>query len=82
MNLSLSKRYTGEEIMVLGRWRSRAFLAYIRPQALEWTALMAHDMAKPRSFLDLPYKKMSHTQRSAEGNDDDMGIMMTPHRRR
>lgn len=82
MNLSMTKRYTSEEIMVLGRWRSRAFLAYIRPQALEWTALMARDMAKPRSFLDLAYKKISRNQCSDQDNNNDMGIMMTPHRRR
>jgi hypothetical protein len=32
MNLSLSRKYKGDEIMVLGRWKSMAFLAYIRPR--------------------------------------------------
>jgi hypothetical protein len=82
MNLSLSKRYQGDEIMVLGRWKSMAFLAYIRPQALEWTALMARDMAQPRSFLDLAYKEIARPRGAGRNPDDDMGIMMSPPRRR
>ena len=39
--------------MILGRWSSDAFLDYIHPQVLEWTNLMAHDMAQSRKFLDL-----------------------------
>lgn len=35
-----------ERIKILGRWKSEAFLVYIRPQILEWTNLMARDMAR------------------------------------
>lgn len=35
-----------ERIKILGRWSSDAFLIYIRPQVIEWTNLMATDMAK------------------------------------
>jgi hypothetical protein len=82
MNLSLSRKYKGDEIMVLGQWKSMAFLAYIRPQALEWTALMARDMAKPRNFLDLAYRDLSFPINPGKNVDDDMGIIMTPQRRR
>lgn len=42
-----------EKIKILGRWRSDAFLSYIRPQVLEWTNLMAKDMSDGKGFLDL-----------------------------
>jgi hypothetical protein len=41
------------KIMILGRWSSDAFLAYIRPQVLEWTSNMSHDMTRLNSFLDI-----------------------------
>ena len=40
------------KIMILGRWSSDAFLVYIRPQVLEWTDNMSHDMIRHNSFLD------------------------------
>lgn len=45
-----------EKIKILGRWSSDAFLVYIRPQVLEWTSIMASDMAKVTNFIDLAYK--------------------------
>jgi len=41
------------KIMILGRWSSDAFMNYIRPQVLEWTNLMAKDMARAGSFHDV-----------------------------
>jgi hypothetical protein len=41
------------KIMILGRWSSDAFLAYIRPQVLEWTSNTSHDMTHLDSFLDI-----------------------------
>ena len=52
MALFLANQPT-ERIKILGRWSSDAFLAYIRPQVLEWTNTMARDMAKTKDFLDL-----------------------------
>jgi hypothetical protein len=46
MNHSVAK------IMILGRWSSDAFLAYIRPQVLEWTNNMSKDMIKHDTFFD------------------------------
>jgi hypothetical protein len=41
------------KIMMLGRWKSRRFMEYIRPQVLEWAGSMSSDMAKVQPFLDL-----------------------------
>ena len=41
------------KIMILGRWSSEAFLVYIRPQVLEWTNNMSHDMIRFDSFTDI-----------------------------
>ena len=45
--------HSPERIMILGRWNSDAFLAYIRPQVMEWTSNMARDMVSFQSFTDL-----------------------------
>ena len=44
-----------EKIKIIGRWSSDAFMVYIRPQVLEWTSIMAQDMAQVRGFIDLSY---------------------------
>jgi hypothetical protein len=45
--------HSTERIMLLGRWKSDAFLVYIRPQVLEWTNNMSRDMIRHDSFLDV-----------------------------
>jgi hypothetical protein len=45
--------HSTERIMLLGRWKSDAFLVYIRPQVLEWTNDMSRDMIHHDSFLDV-----------------------------
>lgn len=45
------------KIMILGRWSSDAFLAYIRPQVLEWTNNMSREMISVDSFFDV---QMNH----------------------
>jgi hypothetical protein len=40
------------KIMILGRWKSGAFMDYIQPQILEWTILMSQDMTEFGSFTD------------------------------
>jgi hypothetical protein len=42
-----------KKIMIPGRWKSEAFIDYIRPQVLEWTNLMSRDMVAFNSFTDL-----------------------------
>jgi hypothetical protein len=45
MALALSHRNHSEmKIMIVGRWRSFAFMAYIRPQIIELTSNLAEDM--------------------------------------
>ena len=44
--------HSAERIMIMGRWKSTAFLDYIRPQVLEWTNNMSSDMIRHDSFLD------------------------------
>ena len=41
------------KIMILGRWKSRAFLDYIRPQIIQWTANLAPDMVSFNNFFEL-----------------------------
>ena len=54
MALSLSdKNYADSRIQLLGRWKSQAFLDYIRPQIMEWTNNMADDMITTLDFMDL-----------------------------
>ena len=40
-------------IMILGRWRVIAFMAYIREESLEWTSNISNDMIKIKHVLDL-----------------------------
>jgi hypothetical protein len=44
---------SSDRIMILGRWESEAFLAYIRPQVLEWTNNMSKSMIAIDSFTDI-----------------------------
>ncbi|KAL7576207.1 hypothetical protein ACA910_013692 [Epithemia clementina (nom. ined.)] len=38
------------KIMILGRWSSAAFVKYIRPQVMEWTAGMSVSMLRSPHF--------------------------------
>jgi hypothetical protein len=51
------------KIMILGRWSSDAFLAYIRPQVLEWTNNMSREMITVDSFFDV---QMNHHTTAAD----------------
>jgi len=53
MALALQGNTSDQKIMMLGRWKSTAFLHYIRPQVLEWAGDAANQMSKTRSFLDV-----------------------------
>jgi hypothetical protein len=50
MSLFLMNHST-KRIMLLGRWRSDAFLVHIRPQVLEWTNHMSRNIIRHDSFL-------------------------------
>ena len=70
MSLAVQGGHTDEKIRILGRWKSLAFLTYIRPQVLEWSGGMATDMAKTRTFTDVSEssrrKTDPQTQRRSE----------------
>jgi hypothetical protein len=51
MGLFLANHST-ERIMLMGRWKSQAFLVYIRPQVIEWTNNMSGDMIRHDSYTD------------------------------
>jgi hypothetical protein len=53
MALAVQGGNSDKKIMMLGRWKSLAFLTYIRPQVMEWAGDMASEMAKAKPFLDL-----------------------------
>ena len=48
-----------EYIMMLGRWRSLAFMAYIREQVLEFSHDLAASMIRIDDFLDLTPSRAS-----------------------
>jgi hypothetical protein len=50
---SLQRGNSDRKIMMLGRWKSLAFLSCICPQVLEWAGGMAGDMARTIPFLDV-----------------------------
>lgn len=72
MSLFIANHST-ERIKILGRWRSDAFLAYIRPQVLEWTNLMARDMASKKDFIDLGFQHQSSKRTTNPDNLDELG---------
>ena len=45
--------YGATRIMILGRWKSTAFLKYIRSQTLEWTDNMSQDLISFENFTNL-----------------------------
>ena len=45
--------HSSDQIMILGRWKSKAFLVYIRPQIIKWTSNFASDMISFRNFFEL-----------------------------
>ena len=71
MSLAVQGGHTDEKIRILGRWKSLAFLTYIRPQVLEWSGGMATDMAKTMSFTDV-------SERSKKSTDQETSATRLP----
>jgi hypothetical protein len=67
MALALQGDTSDQKIMMLGRWKSTAFLHYIRPQVLEWAGDAAQQMTRTKSFLDVSqqFKQESKKTRSS-----------------
>ena len=65
MALAVQGGHTDEKIRILGRWKSLAFLTYIRPQVLEWSGGMANEMARTKSFTDVSDRPKKETDQKA-----------------
>ena len=69
------------EIMILGRWSPDAILVYIRPQVLEWTNNMSHDMIHNNSFMDATDSRKTQTsdprKRQCLFNGDTSSLIST-----
>ena len=74
--------HSAERIKILGRWSSDAFLAYIRPQVLEWTNTMAGDMTKVKSFMDLNHNSGRKRATSGDYRGDPGSTPGPPQKRR
>ena len=45
--------HSSDKIIILGRWKSKSFLDYIRPQVVQWTRLFSKDMISFNNFFEL-----------------------------
>jgi hypothetical protein len=64
--------HSSNKIMILGRWKFKSFMDYIRPQVLEWTNNMSTDMTRFESFLDTAQGPAAHLARNrTQFNDRD-----------
>ncbi|OEU10297.1 hypothetical protein FRACYDRAFT_247237 [Fragilariopsis cylindrus CCMP1102] len=64
-------RHSSDRIMILGRWKSRAFLDYIRPQVFEWTSCILGDMISFDNFTDLLYRRITEPAETVEDTRGD-----------
>ena len=64
MALFLADQSSTYKIMILGRWSSDAFMAYIRPQVMEWTSGMSQSMTQTNNFFHAPDAHSSGPRRS------------------
>jgi hypothetical protein len=74
MALAVQGGNSDKKIMMLGRWKSLAFLAYVRPQVMEWAGDMASQMAKTTPFLDLgesPVRKAKRQKKPTTTKQDE-----------
>ena len=45
--------HSSDKIMILGRWKSKAFLDHIWLQVVQWTRLFSNDMILFNNFFEL-----------------------------
>ena len=53
--------HSSNKIMILGRWKSKSFLDYIRPQVVEWTEIFSGYMILFDDFFELFARKSRST---------------------
>ena len=68
------------KIMILGRWSSDAFLAYIRPQVMEWVSGMSKSMIQTENFFHAPdsHSAPAHQHERDKAHSDDPRIPGDP----
>ncbi|OEU08864.1 hypothetical protein FRACYDRAFT_249209 [Fragilariopsis cylindrus CCMP1102] len=59
-------KHSSDRIMILGRWKSIAFLDYIRLQVIEWTSCVSGDMISFDNFTDLLDKRITELTKSTQ----------------
>ena len=59
--------HSPDKIMLLGRWKSRVFLVYIRPQVTEWCDLFSIDMISFNHYFEL-FASTSQQKSKLKGN--------------
>lgn len=60
----LLKRCSSDKVMILGRWKTKAFLDYIRPQVVELTTGLSKDMISFDTFFELCLQSMTIRENS------------------
>ena len=66
--------HSTHKIMILGRWSSDAFLAYIRPQVMEWTSGMSLAMTQNNNFFHAPDMLSSSLRANDRSHPDNPHI--------
>ena len=58
------QNHLSDKIMILGRWKSKAFLDYIQPQVIAWTGCFSQDMIGFDHFQELTSKHINKKART------------------
>lgn len=68
--------------MILGRWSSDAFLAYLHPKVMEWANNMSSDMLKKVSFFDVTdaQKALTSNPKTRQLQRVNAGTIISQHR--
>ena len=51
-----------DKIMLQGRWKSTAFLSYIRVQVMEFSSGLTDHMNRTKNFYNVPDKEFNHSE--------------------
>ena len=60
------KHHSTDKIMLLGRWKSKAFMVYIRPQVVEWAEMFSVDMISFNNYFELCSIQKQHGAETEE----------------
>ena len=68
------RNHSSDKIMILGRWKSKAWLEYIRPQVLQLIDLVSEDMVSFENFYELVYPPRKEKRKRTETKGVDLEI--------